>query len=58
MRALLLAVALLAVVPASSQAAFEVRSFTVTPSGLQAGSHPDARCSSSRASRCARRTAA
>jgi hypothetical protein len=41
MRGLLLAVALVLLVPASAQAAFEVRSFTVTPSGLQAGSHPD-----------------
>jgi hypothetical protein len=41
MRALLLAVALLAAVPASASAAFEVRSFTVAPTGLQAGSHPD-----------------
>jgi hypothetical protein len=40
-RRLLLALAALLVVPASAQAAFEVRSFTVTPSGLAAGSHPN-----------------
>jgi hypothetical protein len=37
----LLVVALLLALPASAQAAFEVRSFTVTPTSLQAGSHPD-----------------
>ena len=37
---LLLALALLLAVPASAQAAFEVRSFSVTPTALQAGSHP------------------
>jgi hypothetical protein len=37
----LLAVAVLLALPASAQAAFEVRSFTVTPTSLQAGSHPD-----------------
>jgi hypothetical protein len=37
----LLAIAVLLAVPASAQAAFELRSFTVAPSGLQAGSHPD-----------------
>jgi hypothetical protein len=41
MRRVLLAVALLLALPASAQAAFEVRSFTVTPSSLKAGSHPD-----------------
>ena len=39
-RLLLAFVLLLLVVPAAAQAAFEVRSFTVTPSGLAAGSHP------------------
>jgi hypothetical protein len=37
---LLLALTLLLAAPASAQAAFEVQSFTVTPSGLAAGSHP------------------
>ena len=37
----LLVVAVLLALPASAQAAFEVRSFTVTPTTLQAGSHPD-----------------
>src|SRR5919202_5086592 len=41
MRRLLLALALLLVAPASAEAAFQVTSFTVTPSGLAAGSHPD-----------------
>ena len=41
MRGLLLAVVALLVLPASANAAFEVRSFSVTPSSLQAGSHPD-----------------
>ena len=41
MHRLILALILLLAAPASAQAAFEVRSFTVTPSGLQAGSHPD-----------------
>ena len=40
-RRFLLALVLLLVAPASAQAAFEVRSFTVTPSGLAAGSHPN-----------------
>jgi hypothetical protein len=38
---LLLAVALLLAVPASAQAAFDVPSYTVRPTSLQAGSHPD-----------------
>jgi hypothetical protein len=38
---LLLVVAIVLALPASAQAAFEVRSFTVTPTSLQAGSHPD-----------------
>jgi hypothetical protein len=38
---LLLAIAILLAVPASAQAAFEVRSFTFTPSSLKAGSHAD-----------------
>jgi hypothetical protein len=37
----LLVVAVLLALPASAQAAFEVRSFTVTPTGTAAGSHPD-----------------
>ena len=37
----LLALAVLLALPASAQAAFEVRSFTVTPTSLEAGSHPD-----------------
>jgi hypothetical protein len=41
MRRLFLAVVLLLALPASAQAAFDVSSFTVTPSGLAAGSHPD-----------------
>jgi hypothetical protein len=41
MRRLLLAVAILLALPTSAQAAFEVRSFSVTPGSLQAGSHPD-----------------
>jgi hypothetical protein len=40
-RRLLLAVVLLLAAPASAQAAFSLDSFTVTPSGLAAGSHPD-----------------
>jgi hypothetical protein len=40
-RRLLLALALLLAAPASAQAAFQVTSFTVTPTGLAAGSHPD-----------------
>jgi hypothetical protein len=40
-RALLLAVLSLLVAPAVAAAEFDVRSFSVTPSGLQAGSHPD-----------------
>jgi hypothetical protein len=38
---LLLAIACLLAAPASAQAAFEVRSFTVAPSGLAAASHPN-----------------
>jgi hypothetical protein len=41
MRRLILALALLLAAPASAQAAFSVNSFTVIPSGLAAGSHPD-----------------
>jgi hypothetical protein len=41
MRRVLLALVLLLAAPASAQAAFDVSSFSVTPSGLQAGSHPD-----------------
>src|SRR3954454_2380293 len=41
MRRVILAVAMLLVLPSSAQAAFDVGSFTVTPSGLAAGSHPD-----------------
>jgi hypothetical protein len=41
MRRLLLALALLLAAPASAQADFQVTSFTVTPSGLAAGSHPN-----------------
>ena len=41
MSRILLAVALLLAVPASAQAAFDVPTFSVAPSGLQAGSHPD-----------------
>jgi hypothetical protein len=41
MRRLVLAVVLLLAAPASAQATFDVSSFTVTPSGLAAGSHPD-----------------
>src|SRR3954468_22107696 len=41
MRRVVLAVALLLVLPSSAQAAFDVSSFTVKPSGLAAGSHPD-----------------
>jgi hypothetical protein len=40
-RRALLAVALLLALPSSAQAAFDVSSFTVTPSGLAAGSHPN-----------------
>jgi hypothetical protein len=40
-RFLLVVVAVLFALPASAQAAFEVRSFTVTPTSLQGGSHPD-----------------
>ena len=41
MRRALLAIVLLLALPSSAQAAFDVSSFTVTPSGLAAGSHPD-----------------
>ena len=41
MRRLLLALLLLLAAPSSAQAAFGVSSFTVTPTTLQAGSHPD-----------------
>jgi hypothetical protein len=41
MRGALLALAIVLLAPATAQAAFEVRSFSVTPTGLQAGSHPD-----------------
>jgi hypothetical protein len=41
MHRLILALLVLLVAPASAQAAFRVDSFTVTPSGLAAGSHPD-----------------
>jgi hypothetical protein len=41
MRRVLLALVLLLAAPSSAQAAFGVSSFTVTPSTLQAGSHPD-----------------
>ena len=37
----LLVVAVLLALPASAQAAFDVPAFSVTPSALQAGSHPD-----------------
>ena len=37
----LLVVAVLLALPASAQAAFDVPAFTVTPTSLQAGSHPD-----------------
>jgi hypothetical protein len=40
-RRALLVTALLLVLPSSAQAAFDVGSFTVTPSGLAAGSHPN-----------------
>lgn len=40
-RRVLLAIAVVLLLPASAQAAFEVRSFSVAPSGLAAGSHPD-----------------
>jgi hypothetical protein len=40
-RALLLAVLSLLLAPAVAAAQFDVRSFSVTPTGLQAGSHPD-----------------
>jgi hypothetical protein len=40
-RALLLAAAISLLLPALAQAQFDVRAFSVTPSGLQAGSHPD-----------------
>ncbi|HET8759185.1 MAG TPA: hypothetical protein VFM58_24415 [Solirubrobacteraceae bacterium] len=40
-RSLLLVVAVLLALPASAQAAFDVPAFSVTPSGLAAGSHPD-----------------
>jgi hypothetical protein len=40
-RSLLLVVAVLLALPASAQAAFDVPAFSVTPTGLQAGSHPD-----------------
>ena len=54
--ATLLALALLLAAPASAQAAFGVSSFTVTPSTLQAGSHPDVTVAigfSGAAARCA-----
>jgi hypothetical protein len=41
MRAPLLAVLLALLVPATAQAQFDVPAFSVTPSSLQAGSHPD-----------------
>jgi hypothetical protein len=41
MRRLVLALVLLLAAPASAQAAFDVSSFSVSPSSLQAGSHPD-----------------
>src|SRR6185295_16155467 len=41
MKRLLLALLLLLAAPSSAQAAFGVSSFTVTPTTLQAGSHPD-----------------
>jgi hypothetical protein len=41
MRWVLLAVVGLLALPASAQASFDVSSFTVTPSGTAAGSHPD-----------------
>src|ERR1700750_669749 len=41
MRRGVLAVVLVVRLPAGAQAAFGVSSFTVTPSGLAAGSHPD-----------------
>ncbi len=41
MRRSLLAIVVLLALPSSAQAAFDVSSFTVTPSGLAAGSHPD-----------------
>src|SRR5919197_1321286 len=41
LRRVLLAVGLLLALPASAQASFAVSSFTVTPSGTAAGSHPD-----------------
>ncbi len=41
MKRILLAVVLPLVVPSSAQASFGVSSFSVTPSTLQAGSHPD-----------------
>jgi hypothetical protein len=41
MRRILFALVLLLAAPASAQAAFDVSSFSVTPSGLQAGSHPN-----------------
>ncbi len=41
MRAALLAVLLVLLLPAAASAQFEVTGFSVTPSGLQAGSHPD-----------------
>jgi hypothetical protein len=40
-RRLVLALLLMLAAPASAQAAFQVTSFKVTPSGLAAGSHPD-----------------
>ena len=40
-RALLLAVFLVVLAPAAAAAEFDVRAFSVTPTGLQAGSHPD-----------------
>jgi hypothetical protein len=46
-RALLLAVVLVVLAPAAAAADFDVRSFSVTPSGLQAGSHPDVTISAS-----------
>src|SRR5919108_5425225 len=41
MRRLLLALALLLAAPATAQADFQLTSFSVTPSGLAAGSHPN-----------------
>jgi hypothetical protein len=46
-RALLLAVLVSVLAPAAAAADFDVRSFSVTPSALQAGSHPDVTISAS-----------